>query len=372
MNIQLKASAFILLQTICIYNVIAQDMDIREWRSHSKKQIEHLDMKFCEDNTLWILNHYNVVNEKYDVNYIPSADYASQTVGIEHNTRYTYKCIDDNVFITFMENKYMQVEYDEYELYMHIPVNIGDTISQIFHARGKYCDRMAFRLYGRTNIEADAYGTLVMPDGTEYQDLLRTKTEKEMSAVFFPIDTLISSKSLPKFTADSVLTHLNTDTAKVKIISYKWYSNAAEPPVLETIITYNSDNILSQTAFLYQPDETVRHNSRSLDKTDNELRYRTNANPKQNTKIDFQNSKPVITYLHGENIINIGYTNSNPYIFSCKLYTIDGIEVDSISCLYPNAGDASAKFNCTSLHRGVYIVCVTINGEQTTEKIILD
>jgi len=96
-----------------------------------------------------------------------------------------------------------------------------------------------FSSEGEAQIQADAFGMIILPSGDTLRDVLRTRTQQAIHQIFRTGESTTEHKSL--------------------VYNYKWYSKGCHYPVFETvqtsIIADGKENVNFETAFFFPPQE---------------------------------------------------------------------------------------------------------------------
>jgi len=137
-----------------------------------------------------------------------STPYATQYPGTnfvlmeqpDGNDNFSYYQLNEQEFTLYgvaglSDDGEVVVIYDDREEHIHFPFSYNDKVNDTFHATYS-SNGISFERNGTSEVEADAYGTLVLPQGT-FHDVLRFKTVQEMTDVGagFTIETKVESYS---------------------------------------------------------------------------------------------------------------------------------------------------------------------------------
>lgn len=189
----------------------------------------------------WDFSNLHVEDDAYEVKYFyPNVLDSSTICGIEHRTRYLYKCDIDTLYFVGMDDPTSIYEFDKPEIMFVSSMDYGDTIKSSFSGKGQYCHLLPMKIEGSTLLVADADGQLIMPDYT-YPNVLRTHAVREYIRSGF-------------------------DSTKIFQDNYRWYLGRYPHPVLESVSVYeiiqdslgnDVNEILEQTSFYYSLPETI-------------------------------------------------------------------------------------------------------------------
>jgi len=226
-----------------------------------KQQVEYKDPGRSGANVLWDFSQLNIVNDEYELVY---DTVSSVLIGVEHQTAYRYEFTNDSLLLSGYENATTLMQSLQPELVHKFPISFGDSLSNCFHNRGSYGDRLQVDILGTLTFHADSYGIMILPDKDTLTNVMRLKTVKRMVEDIKPLpfhslqkDTL--SPPVEITSVDSINFRLNTDALVMETETCQWYASGYRYPVFETIRNRNIINGKSEdyfaTAFFYPPQE---------------------------------------------------------------------------------------------------------------------
>lgn len=152
----------------------------------------------------------------------------------EYDTRHYYTLRNDSLLLSGFENSYSQANYEWPELYARFPMRYGDTMTGLFYGHGTYYDKIAFRTYGTYRTEADAYGTVILPDGSSYSGVIRQHMHRDKHAIFYSADSLERIVATP-FPADTVSRLVSMRPPLVEEDVMLWYAKGYRYPILKSV-----------------------------------------------------------------------------------------------------------------------------------------
>lgn len=245
------------------YEITAKDNNPRIGDSFFKKQIDYIDPGDAGENVVWNFSNVNVIIDKYSVSYdAPPLDNGVYIMG---NERFTAKDYPANSFIVYLENNttmyYYQLKdnflqsigHENPAVILHYnprmilelrPMKYNDYYKQEYKSKGLYSGSVNIATKGYTEVSADGYGTIILPDGT-FENALRVKWTQIIKDV--PIDggaMLGTPEEIEKNTR--IFT------------TYKWYVKGYRYPVFETdrlIYPYINNMEASSLAFYFPPKD---------------------------------------------------------------------------------------------------------------------
>ena len=341
-----------------------------------KQQIEYPE-KICRGNC-HDMSNIEVLNKKYMVRYrVKNDSFPNRLSCIENGTQYHYDLCNDSIFIGGYQNRMTQVEYDQAETYLKLPIALGDSLTGYFHGRGTYGGKLALRNYGWYKTKAEALERIVVAEGDTLDNVLRLHTERKISSQYYPIEL---ADSLLPFKEDSVKEYLRKDTAVIKTTIDRWYAPGYRYPILETRKTEESRNVPLLTQTLYFPpseqqeqlqgdvaNETVRMRlaEEQMAKTRGQSDFEGSLDGKRLIGNDFAYD---ILQDDGSNMITINYNARQDVKVVALVASTQGY-VYKRAEQQCEAGTGQFSLNCTGLRKGQYIIYINVDGNQYAEKV---
>ena len=186
---------------------------------------------FDEEQHLWDFSRMQSLEANSRQRYVMTGDSAQQRAArIENGQRTYYNIKGDSLLITGRESRLTKVMYDEPELFLRFPMQLGDSVEGYFHGRGTYCNRVALRNYGRYYTKVVEQGSMILPEGDTLRNVLLVHTERIEGEQYHPD---FHHDSLSVYTTDSVMTCLRTDSVLAITHIDRWYAPGFRYPVLE-------------------------------------------------------------------------------------------------------------------------------------------
>ena len=194
--------------------------------------VELSKASFDEEMHLWDFSHMQSLEANSRQRYVMTGDSAKQrTARIENGQRTYYNIKGDSLLITGRESRLTKVMYDEPELFLRFPMQVGDSVDGYYHGRGTYCNRVALHNYGHYHTKVVEQGSMILPEGDTLRHVLRVHTERIEGEQYYPD---FHHDSLSVYTTDSVMNHLQTDSILATTSIDRWYAPGYRYPVLET------------------------------------------------------------------------------------------------------------------------------------------
>lgn len=338
-----------------------------------KKQIKYENLGRNGKSVLWDLGNIEVLNDKYRVSFKEQEAFPSRMTEIQHGTRYYYDVRNDSVLQIGFENNTTLMNYDYPEITVKYPMQYGDSISGIFHGRGLYCDKAAIRMFGTYKTSTDAFGTLILPDGDTLRNVLRVHTERIMSNLYYPVDSLENITFGRCFSADSINKYLDCGLNVYKTDIYRWYAPACRYPVVETVKTVGEGmgNPVIVTAFYYSPsDQEFLTFDENNNKVKQKMLYCGNGDC-YGDKTRPNNLDYNIFINRDETEIRLEYISQKESKVLLSLYTISGMCIFNKEVMGNSYdGISIEKINIGSLKPGVVILDICVDNRHYCEKII--
>lgn len=211
---------------------------------------------------LWDFSEQEPINENYKLKYVAPKLGADSIVGIEHRTMYYYQIVSDSLLLLGHENPTTRICYRKPETLLVFPLLYGRSFTDYFDGIGIYCNRLGSQLFGKSIVEADATGMMILPGGDTLRNVLRVHTVKKVVEKMKPISidgTIMGDTIQFSHYRDSIDYYLATDSGRLEINTWRWYADGYRYPVFETTqsMVYNMGNSYEHfaTSFYYPPNE---------------------------------------------------------------------------------------------------------------------
>lgn len=331
---------------------------------------------YHEDSLCWDFSKMETMIPKYTVWHVDKSDSLQMmTAVVERGTRHTFRQQGDSLLIIGYRSRLSEISYDEREVYLLLPMAVGDSIQGYFHGRGTYGDKVALRQYGRYKTKAVGFGTLLLPDSVAMDNVLRIHTERQISCKQYPITQL---DSLHPYTADSVSASLMTDTATYFIHTDRWYAPGYRYPIVERRVVSDGGGSQDICQTLYypaenqvadNPDDEANDAIRALIADRHEQRETT---PNSDTDPDgaAQILQNVRISTNGSTV-SVSYDLLKDATVTASVCNVSGIVFRQES-LTGSAGEScQMTIRCDGLRRGQYVLYLNVNGLVTSHAVTL-
>lgn len=155
----------------------------------------------------------------------------------EFDSRFYFKVKPNSVeqYGYSSDNGKSQIRYDVPFVKMKFPFTFGDNFSGTFSGGSYFSGTKNADISGSYTVEADAYGTLILPGNTVYNNTLRVKTLK------------------------SYTTYHRNSSYETSIVTYRWYNSSHRYPLL--VLTEYSVKSGNNTSVNYQ----AAYNNNAID-----------------------------------------------------------------------------------------------------------
>jgi hypothetical protein len=233
-----------------------------------KQQVEYKDPGRSGENVLWDFSQLQVTNPEYTLSYhsprvsddntfilgldtfsVKQADPKDFIIGYEHFTAYFYQLKDDRLFQLGHANAVSQMRHEKPLLVNPFPFAYGQKMEDNYHSLTLYAGARPMQIEGDVQVEADAYGMMILPSKDTLRNVMRVKTIRTI--IELPDTALVrkhTARNLPL-----------PELMNTRIENYLWYEKGYRYPVFETIRHFNENGNDStageffSTAFFYPP-----------------------------------------------------------------------------------------------------------------------
>jgi hypothetical protein len=234
--------------------ILQQDLNLpRVADAIVKQQVEYGDAGKSGSNVLWNFSDLNVINESCKVLYLPPlrlpnneyllgqdtfATAENLIVCHENRTNYFYEHKDSMLYLLGYQSRLDKMKHYLPVPYLKFPMSYGEKQEYTTGSKDLFSNNTYLHIHGNLTMEADAYGTIVLPSGDTMKQALRIHTVHTQLG-----DTIKAMDSI----------HVNTT-----IENYRWYARGYRYPVFEQTQTTHrikEKEEIIQTAFMYPPPQ---------------------------------------------------------------------------------------------------------------------
>lgn len=224
----------------------------------------------------------------------------------------------------------LTIEYTKPFVKMRYPFSFNSSYSGAFEGRYTSNNKAIGEISGIYQVIGDAIGTLILPEGKSFKNVLRVKEVKSYDQT------------------------INGSTTKIEETTYRWYVNEHRFPILVLIncnYVFENGQSSNTTKAAYNSNVVAA----SLNLTSNKSDFKLDVYPNPySVKVNIN--------LHLESNSKINIT----------VYDLIGKRVSVLADKYEDAGDYTYNFSAKEmgLARGTYVLKVKVNNDEVTRKIL--
>lgn len=343
-----------------------------------KQQVEYKAPGREGENVLWDFSQQQPFDDHYRVSYYGVPD--SLVIGEEHGALYRYLFRGDSLLLAGVENPTTLLANREPELQLVFPVAYGDRHEAFFHGNGDYGNHLFITARGKVSLQADATGTLLLPQGDTLRNVLRVRHVKNISEQMVPYAFILPGDTV--FSPDTIEARLAADTLLMQVETYRWYAPGWRYPVYETVsnryVVNEKPVEYSRSSFYYKPvDQYYDLDSDPVNQAVREKeqeRLRAEQERTQREDAAGNRSKEVIQYdsslTDGNNTLNLDYCLNEDAEVSFMLFDMQGRQLTGLQKGLQPAGFYRVTFSLAGFQPGEYTLRIVAGGEVSGIKII--
>lgn len=328
---------------------------------------------FDEEQHLWDFSRMQSLEKNSRQRYIALGDSTGRrTACIEDGLRTYYKIKGDSLLITGRESSLTKIAYDEPELFLRFPMQLGDSVAGSFHGRGTYCNRIALHHYGHYHTKVMEQGSLILPEGDTLRHVLLVHTERIMGERCYPD---FYHDSLSVYPTDSVLPRLQADSVLTTAHVERWYAPGYRYPILERRLEYIEDcaeesqeklfDITLYNAPYRQAELDDEYNAAVREMLANNpegIDTNTSGNDDSNNSVDATFAKNVNISVSGKTV-NISFDLTADTTIRALVCNVLGV-VYRQETQTGHAGEhCQMQVYCGGLSAGNYVLHLQVNGK---------
>ena len=341
-----------------------------------KQQIVYKAPGRSGENVFWDFSRQESVNDHYTLAYQAPGD--SLIIGIENRTLYKYVQTGDTVFSYGFENPTTLVDHIRPEFHLIYPFRYKDSYESYFHGNGDYGNRLFLTVRGKSSVEADAWGVMLLPSGDTLRHVLRVHNSRKIVQRMVPYNCIQPGDTI--FCTDSIDYHWKTDSVTLQTETYRWYADGYRYPVFETVETttllHGKPAESCNTAFFYTPGDQyydVNNDPDNQLKRDAE-QARIEAGDNQPAPSENSNEEEIISYntalTGGGNELVIDYCLTADADVSFMLFDIQSRQLTGITRNRQPAGIYHETLSLAGFPAGEYTLRIVVNGKAFGQKIV--
>lgn len=297
------------------------------------------------ENVFWDFRDMQVLGEE-----VMTYEGDSLLAGIGRKTIERYIVNDDGLWQTGWESALERMEYAEPVCMVRYPMTYGDSLCSSFSGKGRYCDLYDVDVNGTQEVEADAYGTMLVGEGDTLRHVFRLHTVRFQSMA---MDT-------PPSKRDSTL------ALRLQIEDqYSWFVRGYRYPVMQLFsrASYYKSSLVStyQTAYRCLPDA---QRLAFADST-NEAIAREDSVSSLPLR---QNFFHYVASVFGSDVV-VDFDLDEDAQMMFLLSDVRGVLYRKKVFSEVKGKGYQARINCSGLQAGDYILYMNANGQIYSEKI---
>lgn len=309
---------------------------------HALKDGVHNPMTLCEyiepgiagSDVVWDFSAL-VAKKEFTghINQVMSNPFADANTELEEfGTSFFFKINSESVLQVgyTSKNGKSTIEYTNPFEKMKFPFAYSDYSTKSFGGVYKLNGTQIGEISGNGSIEADAWGKLILPNNTSYENVLRVKTTKAYTTKF------------------------SSSEQKVEIITYRWYNNTHRYPLL----------VLTEYKTL---------NSSSVENVSYQAAYNNNA--VRVTDIpSYQLDENISVFPNpAEDYLKVSIYSENATTAHLNIYDITGkkVYINSDYSISQGDNEISLDNEISDLRSGTYLLSITMNNNTVVREISL-
>ena len=294
------------------------------------------------------------------------------------NTRYFCHQNDTGTYLDGYENNQSKISYKLTDLIAPPSFVLNSMATGYFNGYAIYSESVYSRIYGTYECQVDGLGTMLLPSGDTITGVTRVHIQKHTGQQYLKniehakaLRMLVDSVNI--YTHDSIIQHLAVDSNLVETNIYRWYAQGESYPIYETLDSHVKGNNIGFKVAYYSPQSLK----------DNEYEKSRNISQRERAKAT-SNGRPRIsrhvfsngTFIdYSVNVTSDGNVNVAMFCSSrakidCNIHTIDGMMVCQQSFKESSKKTYNICLPLSSHSHGIYILNISVNGQQFSEKFI--
>lgn len=332
-----------------------------------KQTVESTNPGQAGEDIIWDFSRQKITNKEHYLSYIEYQD--SIIIGYENRTYYKYRSINDTLYMTGYSTPTQFTSYIAPICHLPFPFSYKDSVSFSLNGIGRYCDRIDLQIHGNETLQADAWGTIILPSNDTLHHALRLHSERRIANRASP-HNIISAELPPPIPSDSITIYTEKDSMQTHITTYRWYADGYRYPVFETkestSYLYGKKIYHHSTAYLYSPDKQAILS----EDLDNPARLAaTDTKSLQKNRVSQDALSDYHIYQQKNHLI-IEYRLNRPADCSFLLFDYTGRTISGRKAIKKPAGINREEIPLDSSITGECLLRFTVNKKVYGEKII--
>ena len=276
-------------------------------------------------NCVWDFSNLPVDSaEVISLDYYATSSSDTIHIGLHReHANYYYHYAKDTLWLTGFETSRTRVHYNEPVPWLRYPFAYGDSVMAPLLGTGQYCHRIPLSVEGKTIVQADACGRLLLPD--------------------MSVDSVLRVHSTMQYVERL------QGKSQIQEDRYQWYSATCRYPVLDIVQTRavtDADTVFSRFTYYFpQEQENVRSHE---------------EDPKADAAVSTDSLITNVIYMPNpvQTTLDIHYTLTQDAQVYVSLHYNGGISTYQTSKRKEEAGNHSVSVNMSGMPIGNYVVYI--------------
>lgn len=320
---------------------------------------------------IWDFSNLEVVKDKEEEVFVAANDTVTG-YGLATNRYVGYK---DGLNIVGYSGRNFYVKYLRCKTLLQYPMAFGHRFTSLYYGEGMYSHKLYMTVYGRSDVEADAMGTLILPQGDTLRNVLRVHEAARVGQLLADSIGVWCNGDSTSYSLENIDHRLASDSLLWLIDSYRWYASGYRYPVFETAVTTivnRNDSIRHFARSYYYPidEQKLCDEDQRVEALEDERHSeRTLLNGTSNDGLT-----PSFGYrcsLTNTGTLKLCLALKHQSTVSAQLTSVNGMVVAQMEDVEAKSGNFYHAFDVSTFISGAYLLSVTVNGQTITEKFTL-
>ena len=295
------------------------------------------------------------------------------------NTRYFCHQNDTGTYLDGYENNQSKISYKLTDLIAPPSFVLNSMATGYFNGYAIYSESVYSRIYGTYECQVDGLGTMLLPSGDTITGVTRVHIQKHTGQQYLKniehakaLRMLVDSVNI--YTHDSIIQHLAVDSNLVETNIYRWYAQGESYPIYETLDSHvKGNNIGFKVAYYYSPQSLKDNEYEKSRNISQRERAKATSNGRPHISRHVFSNGTFIDYsvnVTSDGNVNVAMFCSSRAKIDCNIHTIDGMMVCQQSFKESSKKTYNICLPLSSHSHGIYILNISVNGQQFSEKFI--
>ena len=361
-----------------------RDIHAHAYRAGDKVERQQVAFKHFEkqrENAVWDLSDIENSNKTSVLEFAENPQDKEGIIANGAYTRFYYRQNDTGIYLMGYENNQSKVCYNMPELAYLPSQTIGNKTTGCFNGYAIYAESVFSRIYGTYEYMTEERGTLLLPSKDSIKDvvkvhILKTTGQHYLKGAENSKTLRVLVDSISRYTTDSIYQHLETDSMTVETNIYKWYAKGYRYPIYETEEVHVKGNSLGFKAAYYSHPLSLLSSDNNYQEKTRAVVQKVKSSASQNTQLQSSSKHIFPDGTSVEFSLNVT-SDGNVYValfcsteekLGCGIYTVDGITVGQEEFDGSQKGAHRFHQSLYSYPHGIYILTISVGGQQFSEK----